>query len=78
MSLLLVLSFEKLGSRRQTLATLCPARRQNPTARCSRHSRAETMPAFADEFARLVGAFHDRKSDNGISVERIALYSGAA
>jgi hypothetical protein len=68
----------KIGSRRQVLAALCTACRQNPTAGCGRHSRPETVAALADELAGLVRAFHDRDPNNRIPVEQTRLYSEPA
>ena len=68
----------KIGSRRQALAALCTACRQNPTAGCGRHSRSETVTPLANELAGLVGAFHDRDPDNSIPDEQTRLYSEPA
>ena len=68
----------KIRSRRQALAALCTARRQNPTAGCGRHSPPETVAALANELAGLVRAFHDRDPDNSIPVEQTWLYSEPA
>ena len=68
----------KIGSRRQTLAALCAACCQNPTAGSGRHSRPETVAPLANELARLVRAFHDRDPDNSITVEQTRLYSEPA
>jgi len=68
----------KIGSRRQALAALCAACRQNSTAGCGRHSRPKTVAALANELAGLVRAFHDRDPDNSIPVEQTRLYSEPA
>ena len=45
------------GSSGQTLASLGAPISQNPAPAHGRHAAAETVPAFADELARLKGAF---------------------
>jgi hypothetical protein len=45
-------------SRTETLAPARAPRCDHLAAACGRHARAETVPALAHQFARLVGSFH--------------------
>jgi hypothetical protein len=60
-------------SRGQTLATFCPARRQNPAACHGCHPRPEPVATLANELARLVSALHGTDSDYGISRAEAAI-----
>jgi hypothetical protein len=44
--------------RRETLAAACAACGENLAAADSRHARTETVTALANQFGRLIGAFH--------------------
>src|ERR1700730_6692153 len=54
---------EIVGSGGQTLAALCPPRRQHPTPGRSRHACPEAVAALANEVARLVSALHGTGSE---------------
>jgi len=45
-------------SGRKALAAVCAALIEDLTPAFGRHARAKTMPALADELARLVRPFH--------------------
>jgi hypothetical protein len=51
------------ASRRQTLAALRTARRQNPPARYRRHPRSKPVTAFANQVAGLISTLHGWNSD---------------
>lgn len=46
--------------RAEALAALCTAARQDQTTVFRRHTGAESVAAFANQVARLEGAFHRR------------------
>lgn len=44
----------------KALAALGAARREHFLSILGRHARAEAVTALADQFARLIGAFHNQ------------------
>ncbi len=46
------------SSGRKPLTAACTARRKHSTSTFGRHARAKSMPALADELARLIRPFH--------------------